>query len=214
MGHPLAKPLLIVTFVLILPLALLALHGEAFAASLACWSEDPPSSAALLVIVVLVLASDVVLPVPSGPVATFAGSQLGPFAGAAAACLGMTLGATIAFALARRWGRPLAVRLAGRAQLAEAESACERHGAWLLLVARPLPVLAEASALLVGALQLSWSRFLVPVVASNAVIAVVYAFLGDWSAEQGWLPLAIGVSAAVPVALGMWLTRLTRNPKR
>ena len=38
----LLKPLLLVTIVLVLPLAILAFHGEAFTAELARWQADPP----------------------------------------------------------------------------------------------------------------------------------------------------------------------------
>jgi hypothetical protein len=44
MTHPLAKPLLLVALVLVLPLALLAFAGECFAAFLARVESDPPSA--------------------------------------------------------------------------------------------------------------------------------------------------------------------------
>lgn len=65
----------------------------------------------------------------------------------------MTVGGMIAFALARRWGRPLAERFAGAEELSELEDTASTHGTWLVLLTRPLPVLAEAGVLLVGTLR-------------------------------------------------------------
>ncbi|MCA9234930.1 MAG: VTT domain-containing protein [Planctomycetales bacterium] len=200
MTRALIKPLLIVAVVLVLPLILLVASGESFTGLLDRWRADPPSDATLATLVVVVLASDVVLPVPSGPVATLAGAQLGTSLGAAAACAGMTAGAAIAFALARRWGRPLAERLSSPESLAELDDACQRHGPWMLAVTRPLPVLAEAGALLVGALQMPWRRFLPPVLLANAALGVAYAALGEYAAEREWLPMAVGLAAAAPLA--------------
>ncbi|MCA9257573.1 MAG: VTT domain-containing protein [Planctomycetales bacterium] len=207
MTASLLKPLLLVTAVLILPVVYMAVWGESFTGSLQRWQEAPPAPAVLFAAVVAILVSDVVLPVPSGPVATLAGSQLGATQGTLAAWCGMSLGAIIAFALARKWGRPLAERLSGKEQFQEAEQTCQRHGAWLLLLARPLPILAEASALVVGALQLPWRSFLPPVLLSNAVLAAIYAALGSWASERGWLGAAVCASAAAPLAVGAFLSR-------
>ena len=154
-----------------------------------------------------ILASDVFLPVPSGPMSTLAGSQLGFVAGTAVSTLGMTLGAAIAFALAKAWGRPLAARYCSSEQLAELESACTEHGVWMLMLTRPLPVLAEACALLVGALQMRWRQFLLTVTISNFLIAATYSWLGQQAARYGWLPMALCASVAVPLLITWWWRR-------
>jgi uncharacterized membrane protein YdjX (TVP38/TMEM64 family) len=207
----LLKPLLLVTIVLVLPLAILAFHGEAFADALARWQADPPSRSMLALAVVALLASDVLLPIPSGPVSTLAGSQLGIPLGTAASAFGMTLGAAIAFALARRWGRPLAERFASSQALADADRACQDHGPWMLAFTRPLPILAEAAALVLGALQMSWRTFLPPVIASNIAIAAAYAILGAQAAEQGWLPVALAISMAAPLGVAALIRQRLRR---
>lgn len=207
MNRTLLKPLLIVAVVLVVPVALLAVRGEAFTDALQRWREEPPSDVALTALVVAVLASDVMLPVPSGPVATLAGAQLGAPLGAAASCAGMTAGAAIAFALARRWGRPLAERLSSPENLSELDGACARHGGWVLAATRPLPVLAEAAALLVGGLRMPWRQFLPPVLLANAALGVAYAALGDYAASREWLPLAVGLTAAAPLAAFAFIRR-------
>ncbi len=206
-GNPWLKPLLLITVVLILPLLLLALWGETFSLVAKQWQTEPPSRWALAAAVTAILASDVFLPVPSGPISTLAGSQLGIVLGTAVSTLGMTLGAIIAFALAKAWGRPLAERYSSTNQLAELEIACRDHGVWMLILTRPLPILAEACALLVGALQMPWRQFLPTVLVSNFLIAATYSVLGQQAADYGWLPMAVCASVAVPVLATWWWRR-------
>ena len=139
---------------------------------------------------------------------TLAGSQLGFVAGTAAAALGMTLGGVLAFGLARRWGWPLAERLSSPEQLASMTRAADEQGGWLVLLTRPLPILAEACVLVVGAVGLSWRVFLPTLVVSNLVVAGLYAALGQSAAERGWLPAAVCLSLALPGLLAWWGKRL------
>ena len=200
MTNPFAKPLLLVTLVLVLPLVLMAFLGESYEPFVAKLKTDPPSTTTVFVAIAAILATDLVLPVPSGPISTLAGSQLGIVAGTLASTIGMTVGGVIAFALARRWGRPLAERFADSNQLDELELLTNTHGIWLVLFTRPLPVLAEAGVLLVGTLQMSWRIFLPTLVSSNLVIAATYAILGHYASEQEWLAIAVCAAMAVPLA--------------
>lgn len=211
MDRRLLKPLLLVTVVLVLPVVLLAVQGESFARRLIEWQRDPPPKPVLAAAIVAMLSSDVVLPVPSGPLSTLAGSQLGVVRGTLASFAGMTIGASIAFALARQWGTPLASRLSSAEQLAEAEEINRRHGPWLLAITRPLPIMAEAATLLVGALQMSWREFLPPVLLTNLAISLVYSVLGQQAAEHGVLPLATAASVALPLGAAAWWRRRLRS---
>ncbi|NOY43319.1 MAG: VTT domain-containing protein [Planctomycetes bacterium] len=204
MNNPMVKPLLLVAVVLVLPLVAIAFWGESFREVIDRWQETPPAPGVLALAVVAILASDVFLSVPSGPVSTLAGSQLGFVMGTLASTVGMTVGAIVAFGLARRWGRPVAERFSSPEQYAELESACREHGPWMVILTRPLPVLAEASALLVGALQMTWRTFLPTVVVSNLLIAATYSALGQQSQQYGWLPAALCASVAMPLLVALW----------
>lgn len=201
------KLLLLATVVLVMPLVLLAFGGEMLARPIARLQADPPPRWVVAAVVVGILASDVFLPIPSGPVSTLAGSELGVMGGTLAGAVGMTLGAAVAFGLARRWGRPVAERYAAPDRLAELEAACERHGPWMLVLTRPLPVLAEAAALAVGILQMSWLAMLVPVAATNLALAAAYAALGSHAGESEWLSIALAGTIALPVAAAAWYQR-------
>jgi uncharacterized membrane protein YdjX (TVP38/TMEM64 family) len=146
--------------------------------------------------VIGLLASDFLLPVPSSVVSTFAGRALGFWTGTAASWCGMTAGAAVAFGLVRLVGRPLARRLSGDQELARADALASRWGVFVLVLARPVPVLAEASILLMATTQLAWWRFLTAVGLSNLGIAAAFAALGD----RVQLPIAVAASIALPLA--------------
>jgi uncharacterized membrane protein YdjX (TVP38/TMEM64 family) len=198
------KPLLLVSVMLILPLVLLAVRGESFVTQLRAWQTSPPAPMTLAALLVGILAADIVLPVPSGPVSTLAGSHLGVVLGTGASALGMTLGAVIAFAVARRFG----IDKTDREVLdGEGNETTDQHGAWMLVLTRPLPIVAEAAVLLAGALRMPWRSFLPPIVVSNLAISATYATFGRQAAAHGWLPLAVCASVAAPLAVAVYFRR-------
>jgi uncharacterized membrane protein YdjX (TVP38/TMEM64 family) len=131
---------------------------------------------------------------------------LGFWRGALAGWIGMSAGALLGYEAARRVGHPLARRLIGADDLERLERSESRCGAWSLVVLRPVPVLAEASVILAGALRLPRRVFLATVLATNAAIAVVYAAFGAFAGSQGALVPAVVASLAAPLA-GLWLLR-------
>lgn len=206
-----ARPLLLITLVLAIPIVPFVLAGDQFLSRFEAWFDPPPARSTLAALTVAVLASDVFLPVPSSVVGTVAGQQLGIVLGTAACWTGMSLGAVVAFALARAWGYPLAARLSSPDDLRRMESLTRRVGPMVLILARGLPVLAEASVLLVGVHRLSWRRFLPGVLLANLGIALAYAALGDLAAQMEWFPAALGVSLALPVLAGLAAQRGLRR---
>jgi uncharacterized membrane protein YdjX (TVP38/TMEM64 family) len=159
------------------------------------------------VVIVGLLATDVLLPVPSSLVSTLGGSQLGTVWGTIASWVGMTAGAALGFALARWLGTPFAHRISHPKDLQRLERASDRYGPLFLVLARGVPVFAEASVLLLGMHRLSWRRFLPVVLASNFGIALAYSAFGTWAAQREWLPLALGISVALPLLWTMMARR-------
>jgi membrane protein DedA with SNARE-associated domain len=193
------RPLLLVTLALAVPIVPFVIFGDALDARIAAWLDPPPSAASVAAATVAVLAVDIFLPVPSSLVSTLAGSQLGILPALAASWLGMTVGATLGFALARYWGRPLALRFSSPQDLAGMDRLSERFGTWVLIVTRALPVLAEATVLLLGASRIAWGQFLPAMMLSNLGIAAVYSVLGSWAHSNDQLPLAMAASIALPL---------------
>ncbi|HEY6079178.1 MAG TPA: VTT domain-containing protein, partial [Polyangiaceae bacterium] len=129
-------------------------------------------------LVIALLSADVLLPIPSSFVAAGAVSLLGAVQGGASVFLGMTLAAWLGYALGLWGGQPLATRMAGERELSRARSLMERHGSWLLLLCRGVPVLAEASTLLAGATRLPLLRFALVTALGNAGLSLAYALIG------------------------------------
>jgi uncharacterized membrane protein YdjX (TVP38/TMEM64 family) len=159
------------------------------------------------------LATDIFLPIPSSLVSTLAGWQLGALGGALSAWMGMSLGAIIGFALAKRWGQPLVAWLARKGDLERTNLLAHRFGPTLLVLGRGVPVLAEATVLLVGMHGLSWRAFLPPVLLANLGLAIAYAVFGKVAAEYQWLPLALAVSIALPVLMVAGFRTLVKEPQ-
>ncbi len=202
------RPLLVIVLALLIPVVPFVALGESLDQRVAEWLDPPPLPQAVALMTVGVLAVDVLLPVPSSLVSTFAGARLGVPAATAASWLGLMAGAIFAFGLARVCGRPLAARLSSVEELDEIDRLGRRAGAWLLIITRPLPILAEAAVLFLGTTSMTWRRFLPPVMLSNLGIALVYAVLGRMAQSQGELPLALAASIALPVlatTIARWL---------
>jgi uncharacterized membrane protein YdjX (TVP38/TMEM64 family) len=207
----LGRPLLILTLVLAVPVLPFVLFGERLEGWFSALFDPPPSPLATWWLIAAALATDVLLPVPSSMLGTLAGAQLGIVGGTTATWTGMTVGALVGFALARRWGRPLAVRLAAADDIDRLDRLAARMGPVLIVLTRAVPVLAESSVLLLGVNRLAWRRLLPALLASNLGIAVAYAAFGELAGRLGWLPLAMGISVAAPLAATAiarwWLAR-------
>ncbi len=190
---------MVILLALAVPIVPFLALGESLDERIAAWLDPPPEPATVAAVTIAVLAVDVFLPVPSSLVSTFAGAQLGVVAATAASWLGMTAGAVFAFWLAKAFGHPLAVRLSSADDMRETERLSRRVGGWILIVTRPLPILAEAAVLLLGTTGMTWRRFLPLAMLSNLGIALVYSVLGRIARSYDALPIALGASVALPV---------------
>jgi uncharacterized membrane protein YdjX (TVP38/TMEM64 family) len=196
-----SRPLLLLTILLLIPIIPFLFFGDAIEAHVEQWTQSVDSPGVIAVGVAGVLATDVLLPVPSSFVSTFAGAKLGTLLGTLASWSGMSVGAMLGFALARRWGRPLAERLSTPEDLDRTARASQRYGPAILILTRALPVFAEATVLLMGIHLLDWKQFLPAVLLSNLGIAIAYSAFGTFAQQHEWLALALAISVALPVAL-------------
>jgi uncharacterized membrane protein YdjX (TVP38/TMEM64 family) len=210
MREPLVKkllrPLLLLTLVLLAPIVPFLLWGGALESLAGRWMEIRTGPFTTASVVVALLASDIVLPIPSSLISTVAGARLGWFGGTAASWFGMSLGAAIGFGIARRFGRPIVLWFTREAELDRMQTAVDRWGVFVLILTRGVPIVAEASVLLFGLHRLAWRRFLPAVLLSNLGIALAYSAFGDWAQQHAWLPIALGISVALPV----FITALVR----
>ncbi len=179
-------------------------------------ADNPPEPTATFALIVGLLATDILLPIPSSVISTLSGWQLGWFWGTLATWLGMNLGAMLGFALARRYGRAFALYFSRGRDLERIRKVSDRYGPLVLVLTRAMPVFAEASVLMAGIHQLAWRRFMPAIVGSNLGIAVAYAAFGDYAERHQWLPMALTVSVATPIVVAglarRWLPEGTQEP--
>jgi uncharacterized membrane protein YdjX (TVP38/TMEM64 family) len=175
------------------------------------WLESPANAFVLGVLAALLLALDLVLPIPSSFVSAAAMAALGPVAGALTVVGGMTAGSLAGYALGRAGGTALVERFVGRSELERAERLMARFGAVMLVVCRGVPVLAEASVVAAGAAKMSFVTFAWVTFFANLGLATAYALLSSFESSgpaAAVTPFALGVAVpAVTLAIAKWLER-------
>ncbi len=160
----------------------------------------------------LLLAVDIVMPVPSSLVSTACGMTLGFACGACASFVGMSLSTAAGYALGRT-ASTAAERLIGRDEAALLKTFQTRYGVWMLLALRPVPVLAEASVLFSGLSRQPLARVLAVTALGNAGVSLVYAAVGAWGRLSAAFLPAFGVSILLSGALLLGLRRNRATPQ-
>lgn len=182
------------------------LWGARLDHAVATWLEPPPPAPLLAAAEIGVLASDILLPVPSSLVATLGGASLGVAAGTACAWVGLTLGSLAGWWLGRTAGRRGLAALDDEARTA-LESRRRRFGPLAIVVTRPLPILAEAAALMAGAAGMTWQAFLAAAAPANLAIAFAWSLAGALGRDADslqWVAIAaVAVPAVVAAAVAM-----------
>ena len=101
-------------------------------------------------------------------------------------------------------GYPIANRLVGEKELARFAKLQRRFGDWVIIAARPVPVLAEASVMFAGIARMPFGRFMLLTALSNLGISAVYAAVGAFSSNLNSFLLAFFGAILIPGA-AMWL---------
>ena len=126
-------------------------------------------------VVIALLTVDVIAPIPSSLVAALAGVTLGPVVGSLVVFIGLGLGCIFGYWVGcASTARIRAVRPTGRA-VAAAAAIRSRDAAIAVVVARPIPLLAEATVVVAGMSSMRRRRFAAACVLGNAIVAVLFA---------------------------------------
>ena len=200
----------IVLAVLLVPIVPFVLVGGRIDEWFIAWQErtrDPPSAALMIV---GLLATDILLPIPSSMVSTFGGGKLGWLLGTLASWVGMSLGAIIGFALTRWLGPSFTRWFVKPESLSQMSKLSQRYGPSVIVLTRGIPVLAEASVLLLGLERLPWRMFLPPLLLANLGLAFAYSAFGDFAQQYNSVPLALAISILLPVLVAAVVQRMWR----
>jgi membrane protein DedA with SNARE-associated domain len=196
------------------------------------WLVDLFAQYGYWVVFVGVLLENAGLPVP-GETVLLAGGALAHFGRlsfgwvAVVAMCAAILGDNLGFLIGRRAGRALAERYGGRVGLTPErlrlfDRFFERHGARTVFIARFVTGLRVFGAILAGASDLRWPKFLFynatgAIVWSIAVTSAGYALARSWDTLERWIGRTglIGLAvAAIFVTVGVVRARRNRNLPR
>ena len=199
----------LLVLILAIPIVPFLLLGELFEQQVEEFLKESSRASVWFhfLLIVGVLAIDLFLPIPSSAVSTYGGGVLGTGLATLASWTGMTVGAVLGFWLARTLGKPFTTRFVGAQDLERMKGFAHRFGPLALVLTRALPILAEACVLLMGTTQLSWRRFLVPVVICNLLVSLSYAACGEYFQGQDALPVAVVASGTIPLLLALSIRR-------
>lgn len=168
--------------------------------AVADWLDPLPPPAVLAAAEIGVLAADIILPVPSSLVATLGGASLGVAVGTLCGSVGLTIGSLVGWLLGRIAGRRSLEALDAHERAAVAERR-RTLGPLLVVVSRPLPILAEAVALMAGAAGMTWSTFLAAAAPANGVIALAWSLAGAYGRNADSLQWVALAAVAVPAVI-------------
>lgn len=186
-----------------------ALVGEALESVIVAEAAQAEAGPRVGLVAALLLAADLLLPIPSSVVATAAGYLLGPAQGGAWVWLGLNLSVALGYLVGRQ-GEGLALRLVGPDSLMQARSLFSRHGLWVLVLSRPVPVLAEATAVLAGLGAMPPGPLALTAGLSNLGLAALYAWVGSSGRGELGLVALFGGAVLLP-GLGLLLSRVVRR---
>ncbi len=176
------------------------LWGARLDHAVADWLDPLPPPAVLAAAEIGVLAADIILPVPSSLVATLGGASLGVAVGTLCGSVGLTIGSLAGWLLGRIAGRRSFEALDARERAAVAARR-RTLGPLLVVVSRPLPILAEAVALMAGAAGMTWPTFLPAAAPANCVSALAWSLAGACGRNADSLQWVALAAVAVPAVI-------------
>jgi 3-dehydroquinate synthase len=202
--------LILAAMAVAVPLIPFLAFGARLDHAVARWLDPLPTPPVLAAIEVGVLAADLLLPVPSSLVATLGGSHLGIVIGTACAWVGMTAGAMVGWWLGHTAAAASLSSLTAEEQERLAgQQRC--YGPLAVVLTRPLPLVAEAAAIMAGAAGMGWRAFLLAAGSGNLAIAVVWSVAGALGRQADSLQWVLVGSLTIPVAITWLVLRRIRQ---
>ena len=125
------------------------------------WVKRPISLWSAWLTVIALLWADILLPIPSSMVTTFAGAKLGWFNAFIASDIGMTLATITAFGLGKFADRVHLARLSEK-QSQIGAAGVNTWGPWAIVISRGVPLVAEVVLIYVASKRISFWAFFWP----------------------------------------------------
>lgn len=184
-----------------------ALWGDALERAAPLWLRAQDARVWLAAFGVALLVVDVVLPVPSSLVAVMLCVALGPLWGGVCVAVGAWLSFVVGYGLGRLVPESRLRRWVGPALWDRLRDRASDRALWWIAVARPLPVLAEISALLAGVWRVSPLRAFAHAAAAACVLGVLYGASAGIGRDAPHIVATVLALLLLP-AVTWWLHRI------
>jgi len=169
------------------------------------------SKLTIFIVVFALLAVDVFLSVPTIFIVTYSGHILGFKLGLLASLGGMLTSGLIAYLLCRFFGkRALRLLIKKESEIDEVNSLFHKLGFSMLLIARALPMLPEATCCLSGLMRLPFIKFIFYYLLGTLPYAVVLTYLGSISDIDNPKPAIIGIISVYVLLYSLWFFKLRK----
>lgn len=174
------------------------------------WLTDADNQTVLAGIIVALLALDVFLPTPSSLVSIAAGIQFHAEIATILIFIGMSLGCVMGYFLGRlvpvNWAFP------DPDEIARVQNLYRRYGALSLMLARAVPVVAEASVIHAGIARVPFIVVLAYTLPANLAIGALYAGAGRWLLANP--VIGAGIGFLLLMVFGAWRFAIPRRQRQ
>lgn len=150
---------------------------------------------------ILLLAADLVLPVPATLVMSALGYLYGPIAGGLISAAGSFISGALGYWLCRLVGERAALWVLGKKDYDRARKMSGKLGGWLVVLSRWLPVFPEVIACIAGIARMPARYFHLALACGSLPLGFTYAWIGHTGVMHPLL--AIALSAGLPPLI--WL---------
>jgi len=164
-------------------------------------------------ILAMLLASDILLPVPSSMISVACGLSLGLVGGTCASFAGMMLSAIIGYFMGRAASGP-ACRMIGLDEADQMKRFYARFGVWIILIVRPVPMLSETAMLVSGLARQPFLRVMTAAGVGNLLVSAGYAAMGAYGQRSNAFVPAFVVAMALSGGLMFFLRPARKETQR
>lgn len=150
-----------------------------------------------LVYLLTMIVAIIISPIPSSPLAIFAGAVFGWLPAMILSLMGATIGAIIAFYIARHFGRPLVLKLVSPKKIVDIEKLMpEQKLTWAVFLLRipPLPFF-DAVSYAAGLTKISFKNFTIATFFGLIPLIFVLSYFGEIVNNLTYLIVAVIVIA-------------------
>jgi uncharacterized membrane protein YdjX (TVP38/TMEM64 family) len=179
-----------------------ALWGDGFDQQAPLWLQAQHARTGLAFIGLTLLVLDVVLPVPSSVVAVALCWGLGPWLGGLTVASGVFLAFVAGYGLGRLLPESRLRGWIGPRLWDSTRTQARERALWWIVLARPLPVLAELSAVMAGVWRVPPARAFAHAAAASIVVGALYGASAWVGAQAPSTVLLVIAMSALPAA--MW----------